>query len=120
MTPPIFTRGQKTKIGGAGRPSEVKTAKRLGGRVTAASGATRGKGDIVLPAWLVEAKSTTHHSITLPLDWLVKIAHEARMTGRQGALTVTFVNGDGSPRKNGAFVLIEEHVWRELTQRDED
>ena len=65
-------------IGKVGRVAETKTGKRLGGRMVAASGAMIGvKGDIDLDDFLVENKSTVNGSMSLKLQWLQKISHEA-------------------------------------------
>jgi len=103
----------------AGRPSEKNTAKRLGGRLTPASGAVEGaKGDIVLDDFLVEAKSTIKNSISLKLDWLLKITGEARKVGKTPALAITFTTGNGRPVHNGRYVIIREDDFKELIDGD--
>lgn len=92
-------------------------AKRLGARLTPASGAANTKGDAVLGDMLLEAKSTTANSMSLKLDWLIKIASEALLTGRTPALTVTFTNDKGDPHRDGAWVLIPERVFKDLTDQ---
>ena len=102
----------------AGRTSEKKVAKRLDAKVTAGSGAGNSKGDIRLSQFLVEAKSTIHRTIGLKLDWLVKIKHEARGLGGgfDPALTITFTTEDGSPVKDGEWVVIPLDVWKSLKE----
>ena len=113
--PPALRRAQARPVGAAGVASEQRLAKRLGGRQTPASGAMAGaKGDVELPGVLLEAKSTTADSMSLKLDWLAKIAAEARAAGKQPALAVTFVTGDGRPRPNGSWIMVSEQAWREL------
>jgi len=96
--------------------SEARLSVRLSGRQTPASGAIVGaKGDVVLPTFLLEAKSTTANSMVLKLDWLAKIHNEARSLSKEPALAVSFTTGDGKPVKNGAWVLMTEAMFKELT-----
>lgn len=102
------------RIGNAGRASEKRLSKALGGRARPASGAMVGaKGDIALGNTLMESKSTTSASMSLKLDWLVKIGNEARAEGKSPALSVSFTNGAGNPWRDGEWVLIPLHVWKE-------
>ncbi len=115
--PPVLRRAAARAVGGAGPAAEKRLAKRLGGRQTPASGAMVGaKGDVMLPAMLMEAKSTVRDSLALKLDWLAKIAGEARAQGKVPALAVVFATGDGRPRPDGAWVLMPEAAFRELTE----
>lgn len=101
--------------GHAGKKSEKITAKRLGGKLQPGSGAILGfKGDIVLPEFLVEAKSTVKYSITIQHEWLAKISHEAEGYGKQPAVAVTFTHSNGTPCNAGSWVMIPERVWKEL------
>lgn len=114
MTIPYLQRKAKHAIGKAGRASETKLTKALGGRARPASGAMAGaKGDIDLGTILMEAKSTTNDSISLKLDWLIKIAIEARDIDKTPALTVSFVKADGSPQRDGQWVLVPMSLWKE-------
>ena len=63
---------------------------------------------------LLEAKSTTGNSISVSLDWLAKIAREARSDGKTPALTVSYVDDDGRPRPDGDWVLIPLYAFKEL------
>lgn len=115
MSNPYFTR--KNKIGGAGISSERNLSKRLGGRLTPASGAMEGaKGDIVLPNFLVEAKSTTGDSLGVKLEWLAKITREAIAKGLRPALGITFVTGSGAPVDGGKWIAIPEHVFEGMME----
>lgn len=110
----MLKRGDAKPIGAVGRKSEVRTAKRLGARTRPASGAVRGyKGDMIRHQFLMEAKSTEHASVRLELDWLLKIQSEARMEAKVPALTLTFVTGDGHPRKSGKWVMVPEWWFQE-------
>lgn len=115
MIPPVLRRQEARPVGSAGTVSEKRLAMRLGGRQTPASGAMEGaKGDVVLPDVLMEAKSTVNDSMSLKLDWLAKIAAEARTEGKRPALAVTFTTGDGRPRSDGAWVMVPEWVWKDM------
>lgn len=99
-------------IGKAGRASEKRLAKQLGGKVRPASGAVEGlKGDIVFDNVLMEAKSTLKNSISIKHDWLAKIATEARNDGKTPALAVSFVTPEGKPVVSGDWIMVPRHVW---------
>jgi hypothetical protein len=116
MTAPPYIRRQDG-IGGAGRRGEAGFARRTGGRARPASGATAGaKGDVVVGDALVEVKTTTAGSLRVRHDWFAKIAHEARCAGRLPALALVFVGADGRPLKDGAWVAVPEHWWRDLVE----
>jgi hypothetical protein len=72
---------------------------------------------MVLGAVLLEAKSTTAGSMVLQLEWLLKIAHEAMMTGRVPALAITFTETDGRPIRDGGWVLIPEREFQQLSEQ---
>lgn len=72
------------------------------------------KGDIEAGSTLLEAKSTTSSSLGLKHEWLGKIAHEARSEGKSPALVVSFVNEDGTPKRDGEWVLIPLSRWNLL------
>lgn len=104
-------------IGTTGRKSEKKTASRLGAHLTPASGALDGaKSDMVAGEFRVEAKSTTKKSFSLLLKHLVKVSNEAQARGQTPALSVTFVNDDGTPVRSGAWVVIPEWLFKELLE----
>lgn len=105
---------RQERIGEAGRKAERATAKRLGARLVAGSGSGWLKGDLFTSSLHVEAKSTQHKSIGVQWDWLKKITTTAMEQGKVPALTVTFTNGDGEPKHNGNWVLIQERVLDEL------
>lgn len=108
----------KRIIGTTGRASEKDLSKKLGGRLRPASGAMDGaKGDIVLPDFLMEAKSTINDSLSIKHVWLSKIASEASMDNKQPALSVRFTHGDGKPKNYGDWVMIPRTLFEELTER---
>ncbi len=111
---PYLRRQAKHAIGKSGRASEKKLVRKLGGRARPASGAMAGaKGDIDLETVLLEAKSTTAKSMGLQRDWLLKIAHEARSEGKSPALSISFVNPDGSPIIDGQWVAVPMSYWQD-------
>lgn len=106
------------KIGKVGRDSEKHTAKRLHGKLKPASGAMpSAKGDMELPEFLVEAKSTVKDSIYLKRAWLKKIGQEALGVGKYPAVSITFTTEDGKPRHRGAWMLISEDAFLQLTDK---
>lgn len=102
------------RIGKAGRASERLLAKSLGVKAQPASGAMQGaKGDIDLDTVLMEAKSTSTKTLSLQLEWLAKIAHEARTQGKSPALAVAFTRTDGVAVRDGEWVMVPKYVWDE-------
>lgn len=107
MPNPYLTRLENRGKVSHGKASEKKLAKIIGARLTPASGAlAESKGDMKTAEFLIEAKSTIHNSITLDRDFFLKISHEAKFTGKTPALTISFVNGDGSPKRDGEWVCL--------------
>lgn len=106
------------KIGSAGRKSEQKVAKRIGGKTTPASGAGGLKGDISLGSLMIECKSTTHDSISLQREWLLKVSREALASGKTPALHLAFTGDDGKTKEKGAWVCIPEWLFQELIDRE--
>lgn len=112
---PFHARQQRAGIGASGRRAEKKTAVRLGGRQTAASGALDAqKGDFSAKDFLCENKSTVNASLSLKLDWLQKITREALPNGKHPALSLQFVDGEGRVVKAGGWVCIPESLFKEL------
>lgn len=114
---PFFNRLNNKRIGQAGRDSEKKVAERLGGKLKPASGSMTGaKGDMELPEFLLEAKSTVHESLSLKREWLKKIGAEALGVNKYPAVSITFTTEDGTPKHRGRWILITEDMFRELTK----
>ena len=115
----MTTRAKKrVEIGRAGRSSESRLSKTLGGRLTPASGALEGaKGDIKLEDFILEAKSTTRDSFSVSYSQLAKIKAESLSSDKAPGLTVSFVTGNGAPRHSGEWVLIPLATFRELTSK---
>ena len=104
-------------IGHAGRQSERKVAKELRARLTPASGAMEGaKGDMAVSGFLIEAKSTSSGSLSIKLDWLSKIRHEAVHSDKLPALTVTFTDRNGEPVSEGQWIMIPLSVWKDIVK----
>lgn len=117
MSPnPFLARLARQGKTGHGTRAEAHTSKRLGGKLTPASGAMEGvKGDIrVGHELLVEHKATIHDSMTVPLDWFAKIAKEALQAGRVPAVAINFTTANGKPRRDGSWVAIPEWLFKEL------
>ena len=103
------------KIGDTGRKAEKRTARRMGGKPTPASGAMPGaKGDFSLADFLVENKSTVNSSFTLTLAMLAKIDVEAHGRRKAPALALQFTDGIGQPIRGGAWVVIPEWKFQEM------
>lgn len=119
MRNPVLDRIARRASGSHGVKSEKRTAGRLGGRQVPASGAMQGaKGDIRLADFLVENKATEAESMSLKLEWLLKVAQEAAELGQMPALSIQFVTGDGRPRQNGRWVMIREDDFKEVSGED--
>lgn len=70
---------------------EKKIAKKMGGKLTANSGARwHSKGDIITKDSLVEVKSTTQASMTVPQLWLDKIWQEAVKVNKTPVVVLDF------------------------------
>ena len=102
-------------IGSAGRASEKRVASRLGGSLTPASGAANVKGDLRLieQRYPVEAKSTVAGSFRVRLEDLYKITKEARLVGNEPAMSITFTDATGRPKRGGEWVLVEERTFQD-------
>ncbi len=113
---PYLQRRKKDGPGASGVKSERKTAKRIGGQQTKFSGAMpNARGDISLPEFLVEAKSTKLITMRLELTWLVKILREAMKENKEPAVTLTFTTANGDPLVGGTWVLVPESVFRKIS-----
>lgn len=98
-----------------GTRAEKATAKRIGARLTPASGARdHSKGDMATRKFRIENKSTKKNSLSIQLDWLLKIRQESLETGQTPALTFQFTQGNGDTVRNGAWAVVPEYVFAEL------
>lgn len=118
----FWKRQAKAQIGDHGRASEKRVAKAMGAKLTVGSGnKQRDKGDMKLYARLpfrMEAKATKNDSISLKVDWLLKIWHEAFNKDENPALVISFVTSEGkSIGPGGEWVAIPRHVFEELTEK---
>lgn len=109
----------------AGRPerrrtglrAETKAAKRLGGRTVPGSGSVDGlKGDITLEHFLVESKSTQKKSISIKYEYLHKIDMEGLGVNKYPALIIQFTDANGDVKRNGSWVMVPEHIFKELNE----
>jgi hypothetical protein len=48
--------------------------------------------------------------------WLAKITDEALITGKEPALSITFVDEQGRPKKSGAWICIRETLYAAILQ----
>lgn len=103
-----------------GKIYEARVSRKLGARLTPASGALVGaKGDMSLGDFLLESKSTTDSSLSLKLGWLVKISEEAQCKGKKPGVIASFVlpNGRPQPMASSEWVCIPMHVFQELLEK---
>ncbi len=99
-----------------GDKAERQTLKRVKG-----SGAWVGhKGDLESDDFLLENKATEKNSYSLKLEVLRKIGREALRANRRPSLMLQFTNSTGRPRHDGAWVLVRESDWREMTRESCD
>ena len=113
--PRLKLRGRKTFNKGSGHLSEMRVAQKFGAEQTAASGAMPGyKGDVKWKRLMIECKSTVTKSLGVKLEWLHKVAREARQEDETPALHINFVTEDGRPVKDGSWVMMRESDFREL------
>ena len=121
MANPYLERRRK-QLNPHGKKSEKRIAKKMGARLTPASGAMRGsKGDAVMQKkqhkFRIENKSTTSLTLTVDIGWLVKIKEEAMASGELPALTLSFVNADGKTNPNvGDWIAMPLWVFETLTE----
>jgi len=113
---PFMKRQAESRIGVAGRTSEARTAKRLGARLTPASGSLGAKGYMDLGDFKIEAKSTMQSRAPFGYNEVRKIKHEAGHAGKSPAITVTFTDTLGKPLTDGRWVLIEEDLFKRLIE----
>lgn len=103
--------GQK----GHGQKSEELTGKRLAAKQVPGSGAIEGfKGDLYRDEYMIECKSTIKLTMGLKLEWLRKVAKEAREAGLRPALHLAFVQGNGAPVKDGTWIMMREVDFQQL------
>lgn len=120
VEPPLLKRAAAMKkIGAAGRKAEKGLAHRLGGTLTLASGAMQGdKGDVKVERgdlkFLMESKATQNESMSVKLDWLLKIYQEALEAGKHPAFAISFTNDHGVATKRGTWIAVPEAVFKEL------
>jgi len=103
-------------IGEAGRRSEQIVGGRIGAVQTPASGAGSKKGDLQLPHFRIEAKSSKGKTIGVAYHWLIKILQEARLAGFRPALHLQFTWPDGRSKGGGSWVAVPEADFMELVE----
>ena len=95
------------------RGSEKKVSTRLGMNLVRGSGSGTQKSDMLNKDVRLEAKATTAFSYSVKLEELHKINREAITTNRIPALSITFIDVYGEPRRGGKWVAIPEYVFKE-------
>jgi hypothetical protein len=95
---------------------EKRVAKRVGGKQTANSGATKfSKGDVRTDNWLIECKTKTSasESISIKREWLEKNEEEAFAMGKQhSALVFSF----GDTHNDTDYYIISEKEFKRLLE----
>lgn len=92
---------------------EREVAKRLGGRLTPASGAKDVKGDVRIKGVArIECKTTKHESFSVSLKMLHKLEESALMTGEVPAIIIEFHDNDG--RTRGEVAVVPTYVLEGL------
>jgi len=72
-----------------GKRGEQRIKNLTGGSITPGSGNKNSKGDIILPGWMIEVKSTEKEQFNLEMAWFEKL--EANGLGKKDlALVVNF------------------------------
>jgi len=99
-----------------GRKAEVKAARRMGGKLHAGSGNMGVKADFTVKEFKIENKATIHRSMKLDLDWLLKVSQEALEVGKTPALSIQFVDSQGTSLKRGRWVMVPEDVFSQLIE----
>lgn len=124
MKSPFHSRGEKKdvgRIGSAGRASETRLSKKLGGKQVAGSGnQPLSLGDIRLGPILIEAKSTQKASLSIKHETAVRICKEARGKGKTPALALSFTDEDGHAKLHGDWLAFPAHVVKEWMDREPD
>jgi hypothetical protein len=92
----------------------------IGGRRHVGSGAIEGlKSDASSDVWQQEAKQTVAKSIGLSLEWLEKIQHEAKQTGKRPMLFVRFAKPPSHMVVDEDWVVIQASVFERMRQIEE-
>jgi hypothetical protein len=83
---------------------ERELAKRVGGKLTPASGARDVKGDVRVKGVLrIEAKTTKNASFSVSLDMIRKIEEAAALSAELPVIIVEFNDGNGNKLKEIAI-----------------
>lgn len=101
--------------GRSGMKAEKKTAKRLKAQPSKFSGAKpNDRADMTREQFLIELKTTLGDTMSVRLEWLLKIQAEAVSASKVPALHFQFITGDGKPRSGGSYIAIREEDFAEL------
>lgn len=95
---------------------EAETAQRLGGRLTAASGAKDEKGDVRLKGIArIECKTTKNQSFSVTRETLRKISDAGCLAGEVPVLLVEF--NDGKGKRLEEFAIIPSYCLDDFVRR---
>lgn len=112
---PYMDRVARRNVGHNGREAEKSLSKRIGGKLTPASGAMVGaKGDMSKGEFLIEAKATQNDSMSLKKSWCHKIYQEALEKTKRPAIAIAFTNDSGRSEKRDRWVMLTESDYLEL------
>ncbi|UGV19934.1 primase [Pseudomonas phage Pa BHU-15] len=119
MSNPVFDRFEKksnlTKSHRRSKTQEREVAKRVGGRLTPASGAREVKGDVrVKRVVRIECKTTKNKSFSVTREMIEKLEMAATLSGEMPVLVVEF--NDGAGRKQGELVICPSYVLDDLVE----
>jgi hypothetical protein len=87
------------------RRGERKTAREVGGRMTAASGAIGEDGDVLTKDWMIEEKQTQSRSFRVSVNLFDKAKRQAQRQRRDWVIRIKM------PENNDIAVL-DWRVWR--------
>ena len=107
------------RIGDAGRAAEKTLAKKLGMKLTPASGAASSKGDMSDERFLVEVKSTIKDTYSLSIQTLMKIHGEALMSGKLPAFVLLFTDPHGAPVREGEWIAVPRWAWEQMEVKED-
>lgn len=97
---------------------EFRVAGEVGGRRQPGSGSSKyAKGDVKQHDFLIECKSTQHHSLSVKQAWLKKISHEALALQKEPALSIE-IHGDKDTITERDWIMIPLRVFKSLIGKE--
>ena len=93
---------------------EDRIAKKFNGHKQAGSGASDyAKSDVKLDKFMIEAKTTSHASMSIKKEWLAKITAEATAVQKYPAMSIE-IGGNPDPLTEDGWMIIPESVFKKL------